>query len=88
MVLFRGAVRQALRRAGYHATFMCRPPFENIMSSGWHLHQSLTDRSDGRNRFVRERAPEGTTPRTRRTRCRRWVSATWQGCSNMPPAWP
>ena len=41
MVLFRSAVKQALRRAGYHATFMCRPPFDNIMSSGWHLHQSL-----------------------------------------------
>ena len=41
MVLFRSAVTQALRRAGYHATFMCRPPFPNIMSSGWHLHQSL-----------------------------------------------
>jgi glutamine synthetase len=24
---------------------MCRPPFENIMSSGWHLHQSLVDRA-------------------------------------------
>ncbi|MDP3922157.1 MAG: glutamine synthetase family protein [Hydrogenophaga sp.] len=41
MVLFRNGVRQALRRAGYHATFMCRPPFPHIMSSGWHLHQSL-----------------------------------------------
>jgi glutamine synthetase len=43
MVLFTNGVRQALRRAGYHATFMCRPPFPNIMSSGWHLHQSLVD---------------------------------------------
>ncbi len=41
MVLFRSSTVQALRRAGYHATFMCRPPFPNIMSSGWHLHQSL-----------------------------------------------
>jgi glutamine synthetase len=41
MVLFRSATKQALRRAGYHATFMCRPPFPHIMSSGWHLHQSL-----------------------------------------------
>jgi glutamine synthetase len=52
MVLFRGAVRQALRRAGYHATFMCRPPFPSIMSSGWHLHQSLLDLPTGRNAFV------------------------------------
>jgi len=43
MVLFTNGVRQALQRAGYHATFMCRPPFPNIMSSGWHLHQSLAD---------------------------------------------
>ena len=41
MVLFRNAVKMALRRAGYHATFMCRPPFAEIMSSGWHLHLSL-----------------------------------------------
>ncbi|MBA3774809.1 MAG: glutamine synthetase [Ramlibacter sp.] len=53
MVLFRNAVKQALRRAGYHASFMCRPPFPNIMSSGWHLHQSLVD-AEGRNLFRRE----------------------------------
>jgi glutamine synthetase len=53
MVLFRSAVKQALRRAGYHATFMCRPPFENIMSSGWHLHQSLYDLQTGQNIFAR-----------------------------------
>ena len=49
MVLFRNSVKQALRRAGYHATFMCRPPFPNIMSSGWHLHQSLIDLRTGAN---------------------------------------
>ena len=49
MVLLRNGVAQALRRAGYLATFMCRPPFANIMSSGWHLHQSLVDAADGRN---------------------------------------
>ncbi len=53
MVLFRNGVRQALQRAGYHATFMCRPPFENIMSSGWHLHQSLVDLADGSNACMR-----------------------------------
>jgi glutamine synthetase len=53
MVLFRSAVRQALRRAGYYATFMCRPPFDNIMSSGWHLHQSLVDAKSGLNIFMR-----------------------------------
>lgn len=62
MVLFRNGVRQALRRAGYHATFMCRPPFPNIMASGWHLHQSLVNLADGRNAFTRDAAAAGTTP--------------------------
>ena len=62
MVLFRNGVRQALRRAGYHASFMCRPPFPNIMSSGWHLHQSLVDSTTGANAFMRDAAAPGTTP--------------------------
>jgi glutamine synthetase len=62
MVLFRNAARMALRRAGYHATFMCRPPFPNIMSSGWHLHQSLVDVRTGRNLFRREAPAPGSTP--------------------------
>ncbi|WP_332775519.1 glutamine synthetase family protein [Polaromonas sp.] len=61
MVLFRNAVKQALRRAGYHASFMCRPPFANIMSSGWHLHQSLVDNETGRNVFQREAPAPGST---------------------------
>ena len=40
MMLFRSAVKQIARRHGYHATFMCRPKLPNVMSSGWHLHQS------------------------------------------------
>jgi glutamine synthetase len=60
MVLFRNAVKMALRRAGYHATFMCRPPFPNIMSSGWHLHQSLLDARTGRNVFKRDTPAPGT----------------------------
>ena len=62
MVLFRNGVRQALRRAGYHASFMCRPPFPHIMSSGWHLHQSLVDLQTGANSFVRNAPAEGSTP--------------------------
>ena len=62
MVLFRSAVKQALRRAGYHATFMCRPPFPHIMSSGWHLHQSLVDPKTGVNLLMREAPAPGTTP--------------------------
>jgi glutamine synthetase len=62
MALFRNGVAQALRRAGYHASFMCRPPFPNIMSSGWHLHQSLVDCATGGNAFSRERPEDGLTP--------------------------
>jgi len=47
MVLFRNGVRQALRRHGYHASFVCLPPFANVMASGWHLHQSLVDCDSG-----------------------------------------
>ena len=61
MVLFRSAVKQALRRAGYHATFMCRPPFPGIMSSGWHLHQSLTDVKTGSNAFLRQAPAPGSS---------------------------
>ena len=52
MVLFRNGVRQALRRAGYYASFVCRPPFPNVMASGWHLHQSLVDIETGGNAFA------------------------------------
>jgi glutamine synthetase len=52
MVAFRNGVRQALRRAGYYASFVCRPPFPQVMSSGWHLHQSLRRRTDGANAMV------------------------------------
>jgi glutamine synthetase len=62
MVLFRSAVRQALLRAGYHATFMCRPPFPNVMASGWHLHQSLEAAGSGANAFVRTAPAAGTGP--------------------------
>ena len=61
MVLFRSATTQALRREGYHATFMCRPPFPNIMSSGWHLHQSLVDAQTGSNVFMRDTPAPSTT---------------------------
>jgi glutamine synthetase len=62
MVLFRAAVKQALQRAGYYASFVCRPPFANIMSSGWHLHQSLVHCDGGGNAFHRAEPAAGTTP--------------------------
>src|SRR5438552_17719029 len=49
MMLFRSAVKQICRRHGYHATFMTRPKLENLMSSGWHLHQSLRERASSAN---------------------------------------
>ncbi|MBK8064154.1 MAG: glutamine synthetase [Betaproteobacteria bacterium] len=54
MVLFRSAAKQILRRHGYHGTFMCRPKLPNVMSSGWHLHQSLRRLADGGNAFIPE----------------------------------
>ena len=53
MVLLRSAVKQVARRHGYHATFMCRPNLPNVMSSGWHLHQSL--KSGSKNVFTDEK---------------------------------
>ena len=52
MILFRSAVKQIARRNGYLASFMCRPALPNVMSSGWHLHQSLIDRKTKRNAFA------------------------------------
>jgi len=53
MLLLRSAVKQTARRHGYHATFMCRPKLPNVMSSGWHLHQSL--KRNGVNAFVSDK---------------------------------
>jgi glutamine synthetase len=52
MMLFRNAVKQSSRRQGYLASFMCRPKLANVMSSGWHLHQTLRDRRGGANAFA------------------------------------
>jgi glutamine synthetase len=78
MVLFRNGVRQALRRAGYHASFVCRPPFPSAMASGWHLHQSLFERATGRNAFVRSAPAEGTSDADAR-RTLSDVGAHWLG---------
>jgi glutamine synthetase len=64
MVLFRSAVKQICRRQGYHASFMCRPKVANVMSSGWHLHQSLVDRRSNANAFAaRDKEPISRTGR-------------------------
>ena len=59
MILFRSAVKQIARRNGYLASFMCRPALPNVMSSGWHLHQSLIERKSKRNAFVHK---DGLSP--------------------------
>ena len=56
MVLFRAAAKQIARRHGFLASFMCRPALPNVMSSGWHLHQSLLERKSGRNAFAFDHA--------------------------------
>lgn len=62
MVLLRSAIKQILHRHGYHATFMCRPRIPNVMSSGWHLHQSLRHKADGTNAFVPETGHDALSP--------------------------
>ncbi|MDB5838554.1 MAG: glutamine synthetase catalytic region [Herminiimonas sp.] len=58
MILFRSAVKQICRRNGYHATFMCRPRIPNVVSSGWHLHQSLVHTNGGANAFMPQSAEQ------------------------------
>src|ERR1700749_4822283 len=65
MVLFRSAVKQIARRAGYHAAFMCRPKLPNVFASGWHLHQSLVSRADGKNAFMATDGNETLSPLAR-----------------------
>jgi glutamine synthetase len=57
MLIFRSGVKQAARRAGYHASFMPRPHLEGVEPSGWHLHQSLV--SKGVNLFAGPGEPHG-----------------------------
>ena len=52
MILFRAAAKQIARRNGYLASFMCRPGLPNVMSSGWHLHQSLIEKKGKCNAFA------------------------------------
>ena len=59
MVLFRSAAKQIARRNGLLASFMCRPALPNLLSSGWHLHQSLVARDSGANAFAH---PDGLSP--------------------------
>lgn len=49
MTMFRAMVKEVCAARGLHATFMSRPNVENGAASGWHLHQSLVDRTTGKN---------------------------------------
>lgn len=62
MMLFRSAAKQVCRRHGYHVSFMCRPKLPDVMSSGWHLHQSLCDRKTGANLFMPRKEGEALSP--------------------------
>lgn len=73
MLLFRNGMRQALRRAGYHVSFVCRPPLPNAIASGWHLHQSLVRLADGANVFRREEPAAGAGDERS---ARHWLSDT------------
>ena len=53
-LLFRTVTKQICRRNGYFATFMCKPAFEGFYTSGWHLHQSLIDKTNSQNLFMPE----------------------------------
>jgi glutamine synthetase len=66
MMLLRNGLRQALRRAGYHVSFVCRPPFANAVASGWHLHHSLVD-ARGKPVMSRHAAAAGAAPRRTRS---------------------
>ena len=75
MVLFRSAVKQICRRHGYHASFMCRPALPEIMSSGWHLHQSLSG-TDGTNAFAPNEQGELLSPTGRH-----WLAGLLEGAA-------
>jgi glutamine synthetase len=83
MVLFRSAVKQIARRNGYLASFMCRPALPNVMSSGWHLHQSLFEAKTKRNVFVSD-DPEGLSETGRQFLAGLLAHARGSACFTTP----
>lgn len=57
MLVCRTVTKQVLARRGYHASFMALPGLPGFDPSGWHLHQSLAERTTGRNVFAATQAP-------------------------------
>ena len=52
LLLFRSATKHLMQRQGRLASFMAKPALPNILSSGWHLHQSLRDPATKVNSFA------------------------------------
>ena len=61
MVMFRTMVKEVCAAQGLHASFMPKPRQDHAMANGWHIHQSLTVPTSGRNLFMPETA-ETLTP--------------------------
>ena len=84
MVMFRNGVRQALRRAGYHASFVCKPPLPHAVASGWHLHQSLVDAAGGN--AMQRTSPAGAADDARQVLSdagAHWLAGLLQHASGM-----
>jgi glutamine synthetase len=62
MILFRTTTKQVAYDLGLQASFMCRPGLPNFFSSGWHLHESLRDRSSGENAFTSDDPGQRLSP--------------------------
>ncbi|MEC4819858.1 MAG: glutamine synthetase family protein [Scytonema sp. PMC 1069.18] len=52
MMMFRMATKRICRQQGYIASFMSRHALQGSCSNGWHLHQSLIDRTTSENVFT------------------------------------
>ena len=51
-VMFRTMVKEVCQSQGLHASFMAKPRLPNAAANGWHMHQSLVSRSNGRGVFI------------------------------------
>ncbi|HPB91655.1 MAG TPA: glutamine synthetase family protein [Rugosibacter sp.] len=56
VIMLRTTIKQVARRLGYVASFMAKPNLPNVFAIGWHLHQSLADKTTGRNLFAADDA--------------------------------
>ncbi|HME25336.1 MAG TPA: glutamine synthetase family protein [Acetobacteraceae bacterium] len=61
VIILRAAVKQVCRRMGLLASFMTKPGLPNVLSCGWHLHQSLFHTVSGKNAFAEAGALMSTT---------------------------